>query len=94
MKNFKIEVIKKSLFNYVFDGYCNDELNNMYGDFDSKFNSVVELKEDIDGWGVGYYVCVDKNNDVIFNDVSICEFDNNDCVNVDKGIYFNIKKNI
>ena len=88
MKNVNIEVIKKLLFDNVFDGYCDNELNNIWGDFDSKFNSIVGIKEDENG----YYVCVDKNDNILFNEVSISYSDNENCINRDGELYLNVNK--
>jgi hypothetical protein len=84
-----VNEIKKSLFNNVFDGFCNDELGVNFND---DFNKIVGFKEDVDGWGKNYYVCVDKDNNVLFDYVSISDFyDVNRCCNVEKDLYFNLR---
>jgi hypothetical protein len=93
-KNMKklenVNEIKKSLFNNVFDGFCNDELGV---NFDNDFNKIVGFKEDVDGWGKDYYVCVDKDNNILFDWVSINDKEDDKwCCNNENGLFFNIKR--
>ena len=83
-----VNEIKKLLFDWVFDGFSNDELGV---NFNNDFNKIVGFKEDIINWGKDYYVCVDKDNNILFDWVSISDKDNEMCVNKIDDIYFNIK---
>ena len=83
-----VNEIKKMLFDWVFDGFSDDELGV---DFNSNFNKIVGFKEDVINWGEGYFVCVDKDNNVLFSEVSISDRDNKMCVNKVDELYFNVK---
>jgi hypothetical protein len=89
--NLDVNKIKLCLISHVFDEYGDTELNDLWKDFDDQLNSVVGFKEDIDGWGKGYYVCIDKDGNIIFDEVSISDFCNDDtCVNHEHGLHYNI----
>jgi hypothetical protein len=91
-----VEEVKRSLNMLVFDGYSDEDIEHLWSDFNNKFNSINGFKEDINGmWGEGYYVCVDKNNNILFEDISI-NFNFNDkyCVNKDGELYFNVDERI
>lgn len=91
--NSDVNKIKKSLFDNVFDEYADTELNDLWKDFDDQLDSVVGFKEDIDGWGEGYYVCINRDGDIVFDEVSICDFYNDDkCVNCEYGLYYNVEQ--
>ena len=83
-----VSKIKELLFDWVFDGFSDDELGVNFND---NFNKIVGFKEDIINWGKDYYVCVDKDNNILFDWVSISNKESERCVNIIDDMYFNIK---
>lgn len=83
-----VNEMKTLLMNNVFDGFCDDDLGS---DFNSNFDKIVGFKEDVENWGEGYFVCVDKDNNILFDWVSVSDKNDERCCNVENGLFFNIK---